>query len=63
MPPPSDVAWSERILQEETVSVPWLAIPPPSAAEFPLTVQFVRGLPYSRMLKGRRPLTVQLPLK
>ena len=41
MPPPSDAAWFVMILQEETVSVPWLAMPPPSRAELPLTVQSV----------------------
>ena len=41
MPPPSDDAWFVRILQEETISVPWLARPPPSPAELPLTVQLV----------------------
>ena len=41
MPPPSDVAWFVMILQEETFSVPWLAMPPPSTAELPLTVQLV----------------------
>ena len=44
MPPPSDVAWFLVILQEETISVPWLEMPPPSAAELPLTVQLVSVL-------------------
>ena len=41
MPPPSDVAWFLMIVQEETFSVPWLEMPPPSTAELPLTVQLV----------------------
>ena len=41
MPPPSDDAWFVMIWQEETVSVPWLAMPPPLTAELPLTVQLV----------------------
>ena len=42
MPPPSDDAWFVMIWQEETFSVPWLAMPPPSTAELPLTVQVFR---------------------
>ena len=42
MPPPSDDAWFVMIWQEETFSVPWLAMPPPSTAELPLTVQVVK---------------------
>ena len=41
MPPPSDAARFVMIWQVETVSLPWLAMPPPLTAELPLTVQSV----------------------
>ena len=67
---PLGVAWFLVILLEETISVPWLAMPPPSAAELPLTVQLVSvAAPCSTLTLalnrpppcgGGLPLTVQL---